>query len=386
VSKFFELAQEPNPDSASSSAEIPGNTLRGRLNALKSAAAERRSPDDILCLDCGGAQPPGSHLCLDCGAFLKESNAARRKLRVMPKAPPRPYEPSLQYTPQAPAASITPETPGSGPGPTTAPAFAPDKVSAYANLQHFRHKGNEPSPAKQTHSYRRHLAAGLATLIVVCLIAGGWFGRNSFRRYTGRIMGSVESLTAALRSSANPPPHRSAEPAAGKQKASRWPHGNLHESGNDTAIVSAESALAASSGQPDILEAPDLQTHPVEADFSFVPTPLSPMRVFVAPRISLAMLIAEVDPEYPPEARREHLEGTVTLKAVIGKDGNIRSLEAVSGPALLVSAAIDAVRQWRYRPYLVDSQPQEVETFIYKDFHLADTASAHAGKMANARW
>jgi protein TonB len=87
-----------------------------------------------------------------------------------------------------------------------------------------------------------------------------------------------------------------------------------------------------------------------------------------------------------PFARRAPRCWEVTLKAVIGKDGNIRSLEAVSGPALLVSAAMDAVRQWRYRPYLVDSQPQEVETFIYKDFRLADSASAQAGKMANARW
>ena len=386
MSKFFQLAQEPNPDSVSSPGEIPGNTLRSRLSALQSAAAERRSAGDVPCPECGSAQAAGSRLCLDCGAFLKESNAAKRKPRIMPKTQPRPYEPSPQYTQQAPAAGVTPEIDGSGPGPTTAPAVTPHKVSAYENLQRFRHKGDEPLPVTPTRNYRRYVAAGVATLGVVCLVAGGWFGRNSFRWYSGQIMASVESLTAALRSSGkNPSPHRSAEPAAAKQKPSHWPHTNLHESENDAALVSAASALPASSGQPDMPEAPDIQLRPVEADFSFVPSPLSPMRVFVAPRISLAMLIAEVDPEYPLEARREHLEGTVTLKAVIGKDGNIRSLEAVSGPALLVSAMMDAVRQWRYRPYLVDGQPQEVETIIYKDFCLADISS-NSGTLANASW
>jgi len=64
------------------------------------------------------------------------------------------------------------------------------------------------------------------------------------------------------------------------------------------------------------------------------------------------------------------VEGDVVLAAVIGKDGTVRDLKAVSGPAMLVSSAIQAVRQWRYKPYLLNGQPVEVETQIKLQFRL----------------
>ena len=69
-------------------------------------------------------------------------------------------------------------------------------------------------------------------------------------------------------------------------------------------------------------------------------------------------------------ARETRVEGDVVLAAVIGKDGTVRDLKAVSGPAMLVSSAIQAVRQWRYKPYLLNGQPVEVETQIKLQFRL----------------
>lgn len=93
-------------------------------------------------------------------------------------------------------------------------------------------------------------------------------------------------------------------------------------------------------------------------------------RVNLSQGITQGMLIHKVQPIYPENARRNRIQGTVLLRAVIGKDGRIRELTTVSGPEELVGAAVDAVQQWLYRPYEVNNQPVEVETHITVNFQL----------------
>lgn len=81
-------------------------------------------------------------------------------------------------------------------------------------------------------------------------------------------------------------------------------------------------------------------------------------------------LIRKVIPEYPPIAHMAGVEGTVILQAGISKSGTIENLRVVSGPALLQKAALDAVSQWRYRPYLLNGEPVEVETTVNVRFTL----------------
>jgi protein TonB len=76
------------------------------------------------------------------------------------------------------------------------------------------------------------------------------------------------------------------------------------------------------------------------------------------------LLLQTVLPVYPPIARATHTAGTVVLQATISRSGTIENLRVVSGPALLQQAALDAVRQWRYRPYLLNGEPIEVETTV----------------------
>ena len=83
-------------------------------------------------------------------------------------------------------------------------------------------------------------------------------------------------------------------------------------------------------------------------------------------------LIRRVDPVYPPLARSARIQGPVVLVAVISKAGAIENLRAISGHPMLVPAAIDAVRQWLYRPYILNSEPIEVETQITVNFSLAE--------------
>ena len=82
------------------------------------------------------------------------------------------------------------------------------------------------------------------------------------------------------------------------------------------------------------------------------------------------LLLNKVVPAYPAPARALHLAGTVELQATISRTGTIENLRVVSGPALLQQAAVDAVRQWRYKPYLLNGEPVEVETTINVEFRL----------------
>jgi periplasmic protein TonB len=104
------------------------------------------------------------------------------------------------------------------------------------------------------------------------------------------------------------------------------------------------------------------------------PPPKPPVqRVREGGNVAKKNLIKSVPPIYPPEARAKGIQGKVTLHVIIGKDGSVRQVEAISshpGHPLLVKAAIDAVRQWKYRPTLLNGEPVEVDTTIDVTFTL----------------
>lgn len=76
------------------------------------------------------------------------------------------------------------------------------------------------------------------------------------------------------------------------------------------------------------------------------------------------MLIHRVEPVYPVLAKQTHREGRVELRAIIGTDGTIRSLQIVSGDPLFLMSAKEAVEQWRYKPTVLNGQPVEIDTYI----------------------
>jgi len=102
-----------------------------------------------------------------------------------------------------------------------------------------------------------------------------------------------------------------------------------------------------------------------------LPMPAPVRRMRIASRIAEANLIHDVPPQYPPEAGRARIEGAVVLMAVIGTDGSVKDVRVESGLPILVQAAIDAVRQWRYKPYLIDGEPVEVDSRITINFTLS---------------
>ncbi len=102
------------------------------------------------------------------------------------------------------------------------------------------------------------------------------------------------------------------------------------------------------------------------------PKAQTPQRIRVGGQVEAAKLIYKPTPEYPPLAKMARIQGTVRLEAVIAKDGTIQDLKVLSGHPLLVKAALDAVKQWRYQPTLLNGEPVEVVTEIDVNFTLAD--------------
>jgi periplasmic protein TonB len=102
-----------------------------------------------------------------------------------------------------------------------------------------------------------------------------------------------------------------------------------------------------------------------------IPTHAAAVRPLRVSHWAEGNIIYRVQPAYPPIARQARVQGTVELRAIISKAGTIENLIVVSGHPMLVKSAIDAVRQWRYRPYRLNNEPLEVETEITVNFVLS---------------
>lgn len=108
-----------------------------------------------------------------------------------------------------------------------------------------------------------------------------------------------------------------------------------------------------------------------EGTAAAMPKPPSPVHPIRISHWAEGNLIFRVQPVYPPLARQARIQGPVQLRAIISKTGTIEHLTVESGHPMLSGAAIDAVRQWRYRPYLLNDGPVAIETEITVNFVLS---------------
>jgi periplasmic protein TonB len=97
-----------------------------------------------------------------------------------------------------------------------------------------------------------------------------------------------------------------------------------------------------------------------------------PTKVRVSSRLMIGNLLDKTIPQYPAIAREARIQGIVVLQATISKSGSIENLRVIGGPPMLQQAAMDAVRSWRYKPYLLNGEPVEVETTINVVFNLGE--------------
>ena len=136
----------------------------------------------------------------------------------------------------------------------------------------------------------------------------------------------------------------------------------------------AESAPVQASTPPPPAETPAKSQKPIRPAVTLAPDerePKPPEPVRVSPQASDLILIRQVSPVYPPLARQAHIQGSVVLDADISKDGAIETLKAISGHPLLIPAAVDAVKQWRYKPYVLKGEPVAVNIQIIVEFNLS---------------
>jgi periplasmic protein TonB len=181
-----------------------------------------------------------------------------------------------------------------------------------------------------------------------------------------------------------PPPGRRADAA---RHPSGPTHGNVHPSqivtplqvpreiaraGNEVPIPDVDACAECVPGGTGLPG----ENNPVPGSVGWAPAiapPPPPRPTPPSPRVSVIMegnLIYKVQPVYPAMARAARVQGAVPLRAIISRSGAIENLQVVGGHPLLVKAAIDAVRQWRYRPYILNGQPIEVETQVTVNFIL----------------
>lgn len=101
------------------------------------------------------------------------------------------------------------------------------------------------------------------------------------------------------------------------------------------------------------------------------PSPPLPSRVRVSAGVLAALRTKYVQPKYPSEARSKHVEGSVVMRILVARDGKVSEVNLISGDDGLAPAAMDAVKQWKYKPYLLNGEPVEVEAQVTINFTLA---------------
>lgn len=144
---------------------------------------------------------------------------------------------------------------------------------------------------------------------------------------------------------------------------------NIEDMGPLAPITSNELGVMNSTGDP---RTAGVFRSIGNSPISVVPPPPKPAAR--PPRVSVMMqgyLVHRVEPVYPSPAKAARIQGRVQLQAIISRDGRIENLRVLSGHPMLVQAALDAVRQWRYRPYILNGDAVEVETQVTVNFVLS---------------
>ena len=217
-----------------------------------------------------------------------------------------------------------------------------------------------------------HLTTVLTLVVIVLAISLGWLlGRGGLRR-ANLLRNSPARATASLPQQVTPvpAPEVAASPGAAQEKPPSAPLPK-HEAAAPSSPHPGE-LLITQNGKV-IYRQPGSQ--PLSGTNAPPPASLSSQAgvsnaVLISPETANQYLAQRVEPEYPEQAREQHLQGPVTLEAVVGKDGSVKSLKTISGDPQLAAAARNAVRQWRFKPFLQDGKPAEFQTQVTVNFRL----------------
>jgi TonB family protein len=225
-----------------------------------------------------------------------------------------------------------------------------------------------PAPV-QTRDYWTTILT--AIVVALALLLGWMLGRASWQSAMGKRLGKTIQTPADTR----PQPEVSTQDRAitppivartnvgesspKSKSAAAPPDDALVVYQNGKVIFRASPVQKASTKEPATAE---------DAGGELVPAPSGP--VVMSPEIAGRYLIQRVEPEYPDDARLQRIQGDVVMDAIVAKDGNVREVKPISGDSHLAAAAVDAVRQWRFKPYTLEGQPVEFQTRVVVKFAL----------------
>ncbi len=331
--KMVEMYKMKRPERENSVVTFPAPPT------LRASRPQAEEGEEYECPECGHDNPAGNQFCGMCGAAREDAVAV-------------------------PAAE--------GTQPAEGESLAPTIESGIKHHHHYYHH----------HHYRNNPYLLLAVVLLLGVIA--W---QQWREYQRSVAPPVAA--PAVKAQPQPPPPAQAQPSPSPKPVSPAavpPPGNSKPAKKPVSPSPASQAPAQPirRGEPPGPQArapetpppaviPALQIfprQPMPALQSFAATPAKPasatQRLQISEGVSAGRLIKKVAPVYPPLAER--VQGQVVLQAVIAKDGSVQSVKVVSGNPVLGEAAAEAVRQWRYQPYLLNGEAVEVETQVQVNF------------------
>ena len=313
-----------------------------------------------------------------------------------PATPPPFTSDSATAVMQSPPPSATPVPLPSAP-PETPPPFTPTAVptptqaSPSVQVPFAPTTVPQPIPPPVIKKSNALLFVGIALAVMLLLVVGLFFG---YRTIMSKFK-TPEQATATTPTQQTPPPNTAAmSDTAGnvaklvamgndaltnkqydlaatffQQALSLDPQNTAAKAGMETAHngASTTSAAITPANPPPSLAVPAAKNVPPAEK----PKPTKTGPVKVPPGIMFAKLVSSPAPAYPPVAKTAHIQGEVTLHAIISKDGTVKTVEPISGLKIFHESAINAVQQWRYTPYLVNNVPTEVDTTITVNYAIA---------------
>ena len=289
---------------------------------------------------------------------------------------PATSEPPRSQT-SPPAVSRAPETkptPKKAPEISTAPKKAPE-ISATPKTS----SEVAPSAKRKEHEKASSPDYGMALLtvavIALALLLGWMIGRTGVQRAKG--VRAKPVLSALPQASQATPPQptiltATTAPVAPETKASSLPETSSKKGESDR--TPADGLVVYDKGKvvfrmpPSPGSSASLGEAASSGPAANQNTTHSPQ--LVSPELANEYVTLRIEPEYPEQAREQHIQWPVVLEALVNKDGAVQKLRTVSGDALLAAAASDAVRQWRFKPYFRNGKAEEFQTQVTVSFRL----------------
>jgi TonB family protein len=250
----------------------------------------------------------------------------------------------------------------------------------------------EPTKPKKAHAGRRDHWTALLTVVVIglALLLGWMVGRAGWEMALSTAKTKAEPAPGQETASQEIPNETAAAPAAKPEKkevSSSQPKGAkptgskssdaASKKANDTGVVPPGGLVVSQNGKVIFQMLPG-KSKGTKTESAYATAPATgadgsegnPKPVSLSPDTANTYLLQRVEPQYPDEAKQQGIQGSVVLDAVIGADGTVRGLNPISGNPRLRSAAIEAVQQWHYKPYVVNGTPVDFETTVTINFTL----------------